>query len=293
MTELQEVELELLRQFLAVCGQEGLTYYMVCGSALGAVKYGGFIPWDDDIDVALPRPDYERFCRAAPSLLPDWCFLQNYRTEPLYYRLGSKLRDSRTTYMEAMADRLNIHHGVFIDIFPLDVQWNTRSEEREFRRRLADFEAARRVRLHYRRLSPANLPMVRTNLYRALFLLSGRRGDTAAEAEAFDSYISSFSPEGSSVWCNHANSTSPTEYAPREQYGSGVPFPFEGLTVRVPSQYDAYLTQKYGDWRSDPPPEERVGHHACAVCDLRRPYTEYMTAGRRGSGRKGGKECSP
>ena len=55
MTELQTVELELLRQFLAVCEREGLTYYMVCGSALGAVKYGGFIPWDDDIDVALPR----------------------------------------------------------------------------------------------------------------------------------------------------------------------------------------------------------------------------------------------
>ena len=70
MTELQTVELELLRQFLAVCEREGLTYYMVCGSALGAVKYGGFIPWDDDIDVALPRADYERFCRVAPGLLP-------------------------------------------------------------------------------------------------------------------------------------------------------------------------------------------------------------------------------
>ena len=89
MTELQTVELELLRQFLAVCEREGLTYYMVCGSALGAVKYGGFIPWDDDIDVALPRADYERFCRVAPGLLPDWCFLQNYRSEPLFYRLGS------------------------------------------------------------------------------------------------------------------------------------------------------------------------------------------------------------
>ena len=77
MTELQTVELELLRQFLAVCEREGLTYYMICGSALGAVKYGGFIPWDDDIDVALPRADYERFCRVAPGLLKDWCFMQN------------------------------------------------------------------------------------------------------------------------------------------------------------------------------------------------------------------------
>ncbi len=286
MTELQTVELELLRQFLAVCEREGLTYYMVCGSALGAVKYGGFIPWDDDIDVALPRADYERFCRVAPGLLPDWCFLQNYRSEPLYYRLGSKLRDSRTTFAEVMAERLDIHHGVFIDIFPLDVQWRSPADEREFRRRRAVFEAARRVRLHYRRLSPENLPMLRTNLYRLLYLLSGYRSDTAAEVEAFDRYISSFPPGERDIWCNHANSTSPTEYAPREQYGDGVPFPFEGLTVRVPTQYDAYLTQKYGDWRADPPPEEQVGHHGCAVFDLHRPYTECLAGG--GVGGKGG-----
>lgn len=74
MTELQETELELLKQFLLVCEQFKLTYYLVCGSALGAVKYGGFIPWDDDIDVALPRKDYEVFCREAPKMLPEWCF---------------------------------------------------------------------------------------------------------------------------------------------------------------------------------------------------------------------------
>lgn len=77
MTELQEIEFGLLQQFLSICEQLNLTYYLVCGSALGAVKYGGFIPWDDDIDVALPRKDYEIFCRKAPQILPEWCFLQN------------------------------------------------------------------------------------------------------------------------------------------------------------------------------------------------------------------------
>lgn len=87
MTELQEIEFGLLQQFLSVCEQLNLTYYLVCGSALGAVKYGGFIPWDDDIDVALPRKDYEIFCREAPRILPEWCFLQNYHSEPQYYLL--------------------------------------------------------------------------------------------------------------------------------------------------------------------------------------------------------------
>lgn len=173
MTELQEIEFGLLQQFLSVCEQLNLTYYLVCGSALGAVKYGGFIPWDDDIDVALPRKDYEIFCREAPRILPEWCFLQNYHSEPQYYLLGSKLRDSRTTYIEMMTDHLKINQGVFIDIFPLDGQWRTEREHQMFRKKRAIFEAARRVRLNYNRLSPQNIGMVRTNWYWLLFRLLG------------------------------------------------------------------------------------------------------------------------
>lgn len=134
MTELQEIEFGLLQQFLSICEQLNLTYYLVCGSALGAAKYSGFIPWDDDIDVALPRKDYEIFCREAPEILPEWCFLQNYHSDPQYYLLGSKLRDSRTTYIEMMAEHLKINHGVFIDIFPLDGQWCTEREHQMFRK---------------------------------------------------------------------------------------------------------------------------------------------------------------
>lgn len=282
MTELQEIEFGLLRQFLSICEQLNLTYYLVCGSALGAVKYGGFIPWDDDIDVALPRKDYEIFCSKAPQILPEWCFLQNYHSEPQYYLLGSKLRDSRTTYIEMMADRLKINHGVFIDIFPLDGQWRTEREHQMFRKKRAIFEAARRVRLNYNRLSPQNLGMVRANWYWLLFRLFGYKHDTAAETAAFDRFISSFSTDGSDIWCNHANSTSPLEYAPKEQYGDGVWLKFEGIPVRIPAQYDAYLTQKYGDWRGGIPPDQQYGHHRYVICDLHRPFTEYTDTGEKG-----------
>ena len=284
LTELQTIEFELLKQFLSVCSRMHLTYYLVCGSALGAVKYGGFIPWDDDIDVALPRKDYEIFCEEAPKILPEWCFLQNYRSDPQYYRLGSKLRDSRTTYVEIMAERLSINHGVFIDVFPLDGQWKTQKEHRTFRHKLAVFEAARRVRLHYNRLSPANIGMVRTNWYWLLFRLFGYKKNTAAEIEAFDRYISSFSTEESDIWCNHANSTSPLEYAPKEQYGEGVWKTFEGIPVLVPSQYDAYLSQKYGNWRSGVPPDQQQGHHHYVKCDLHRPFADYIDSNRKGGG---------
>ena len=70
MTELQKVELDMLKWLVRICNQLDLTYYLVCGSALGAVKYGGFIPWDDDIDVAFPRQDYELFLEKANEFLP-------------------------------------------------------------------------------------------------------------------------------------------------------------------------------------------------------------------------------
>ena len=102
MTELQKKEFEMLCLVVDICNQLDLEYYLVCGSALGAVKYNGFIPWDDDVDVALPRKDYELFLSKASSMLPSWCFIQNYRTDPKFPLLGTKLRNSKTTFIEFM-----------------------------------------------------------------------------------------------------------------------------------------------------------------------------------------------
>lgn len=120
MNELQQAEFALLKAFDQVCAKLGLKYFLVCGSALGAAKYRGFIPWDDDIDVALYREDYEIFCAHAAALLPEHLFVQNYRTDPAFPAIYSKLRDSNTTYIEKSARHLPIHHGIFIDVFPLD-----------------------------------------------------------------------------------------------------------------------------------------------------------------------------
>ena len=120
MTDLQKAELAILKEFIRICDSLHLTYYLVCGTALGAAKYSGFIPWDDDIDVALPREDYEVFCAKAQEMLPSYLFLQNYKTDPRYPLFFSKIRDSRTTYIEKSFAHLPIHHGVYIDVFPLD-----------------------------------------------------------------------------------------------------------------------------------------------------------------------------
>ena len=118
MTELQEKEFRLLQIFVEICEKLKLRYFLVCGSALGAVKYKGSIPWDDDVDVGMPRRDYDVFKKEAQKLLPNGVFLQNYETDPAYPQVFSKLRDSNTTYIEKSVAHLPINHGIYIIMIP-------------------------------------------------------------------------------------------------------------------------------------------------------------------------------
>lgn len=276
MNDLQKAELEILKVFLEICNKEDLQYYLVCGSALGAVKYQGFIPWDDDIDVALPRVDYEKFIVVAHDYLPQYFFLQNYKTDQEYHRIGSKLRDSRTTYIERMTEDLKINQGVFIDVFPLDGLWITKKEQKEFKKIQKEYEVKRRVNLNYNRLSRDNIFSIRTNLVYFLRCITKCFSNTWEIIEKYDHMISSYSSEKSEMYCNFANSVSESEYSPKQQYGKGIMMKFEGLDVRVPEKYDEYLTQKYGDWRKELPEKEQIGHHYYSIIDLENSYTKYM-----------------
>lgn len=273
MNELQKKEFEILKLFIDVCNKLNLTYYLVCGSALGAVKYGGFIPWDDDIDVALMRPDYETFLREAPALLPEWLFVQNYRTENEFPMLMTKLRDSKTTMIEKDFENVRMNHGVCIDVFPLDGYPTDKNEILKFEKRKKYFERRQFARLMGNRASLLNL---RTTGIWILYRLFGYCKDTSLLMSRYDAFLSSCSVNGSQLICNHGNWQGKLEYAPAEQYGIGTMASFEGLSVRIPADYDAYLRQKYGDYSKDPPKEKQVSHHSYKVIDVTRPYTEYI-----------------
>lgn len=269
MNDLQKVEFNMLKEFIRICDELNIKYYLVCGSALGAAKYSGFIPWDDDMDVALPRKDYEIFCDKAQEMLPKNLFLQNYHTDKNYPLIFSKIRNSDTTYIENSYSDLNINHGVYIDVFPLDgypektdeIQW----VEKEKRRYLF----SRLCCLNVKRTFKTRLLVI----LEKLFLL---HKNPAKFINRLEKVITSYSTDNSELWCNHGNWQGKLEYAPREQYGEGIIVKFEGIDVRIPELYDEYLTQKYGDWRADLPDEEKVGHHYYQIMDLSRPYTDYI-----------------
>lgn len=276
MTPLQKVELELLKCVIDICDKRNLTYYLVCGSALGAVKYGGFIPWDDDIDIALPRQDYLRFLNYAVNELPQWAFVQNYKTDPKFPLFGTKIRDSRTTYIENPYRSIPMNHGVFIDLFPLDGVPENEIERILFEKKKRKYHRRTVLNVTYPRLRNGNWKGIRTNVIWLVNRCFGLYARTDKAILELNNLFEQYPCETSSIWVNYGNSQSKVEEAPREQYGNGAWAEFEGLKVRIPEKYDEYLTQKYGDWRADLPEDQKKSHHYYAVCDLSRPYTDYI-----------------
>lgn len=120
LRQLQLCELEILDEFVRICEKHGLQYYLVGGTLLGAVRHQGFIPWDDDIDMAMPREDYDKFAVIAHEDLAPQYFYQCPETDPYYFLTYAKIRKNGTEVYEERFKDAKFHKGVFIDIFPLD-----------------------------------------------------------------------------------------------------------------------------------------------------------------------------
>lgn len=122
LRRLQLQQLEILKAFDGICRRNGLRYIMEGGTLLGAVRHGGFIPWDDDVDISMPLQDFRRFQQIASSELPVGMVLQNHKTDPNYFVPILKIRDA-TSESHSQTDGLDKYYkykGPFIDIFPIE-----------------------------------------------------------------------------------------------------------------------------------------------------------------------------
>ena len=117
---LQLICLEILKEIDRVCKKHNILYWLDSGSMLGAVRHNGFIPWDDDLDIAMFRDDYNRFLEIASKELKENYFLQTHQTDSEYPLFFAKVRRNNTFIDEKRYRRLNIHKGIYVDIFPVD-----------------------------------------------------------------------------------------------------------------------------------------------------------------------------
>ena len=120
MTELQTILLENMVQFDRLCEKEQLTYYMLGGTMLGAYRHQGFIPWDDDMDIGMPRTDYERLLRLSAEKIPDGYEIRHFSKEKNVPYAFAHFENSNTTYIEERRSGGGYQGGVYLEIFPLD-----------------------------------------------------------------------------------------------------------------------------------------------------------------------------
>ena len=264
LQEHHSVLLELLTEFDRVCRKLNIRYILFAGSMLGAVRHGGIIPWDDDMDVIMLREDYERFLSEAPSELSDKYFLQKEFSEhwPMYF---SKLRKNNTTCIEKYHPKdKEIHQGIYMDIFPCDsasVNSLVRNLQyfasrvviaKSLYKRGYDTDSGlKKAFIAFCRLLPAK-PMYR-------FAVRKNKG----KSQLVHSFFAATSKYRKGVF-------------PREWIEDSKEVSFDGLTVFIPKHYDEILTTLYGDYMNPPPEGDSRRKVHCILLDTEKNYTEYL-----------------
>ena len=119
LRELQQVQAKMLEDIVDICEKESITYFLMYGTLLGAVRHQGFIPWDDDVDITMPIEDYRRFLRLGQEKLGDEYFLQTSMTDPNFNFGFTRIRKNNTTFLRTEDRSYHIHHGIWVDVFPL------------------------------------------------------------------------------------------------------------------------------------------------------------------------------
>ena len=257
LKKIQKIELCSLDVLEEICKKLNIRFFLYGGSLLGAIKYQGFVPWDDDLDIAMLRADYEKFIREGPKLLPENYEIQHPKTNkrtPYHY---IKFRRTDTALVEYRNHKIKMNHGVYFDIYPIDNLPD-------------DYTAYMQQKLAYDKW--VLLFLIRQNYRPDKKPASGKEGLLIC-IRFFQSVLARLLPlryvmrkidgistrYNSQTTINQGNLTFPK----LGNFFNGTDFQeaqFENRTVYIPSGYQINLRNRYGDINRLPPVEKRVGH---------------------------------
>lgn len=267
----QRISLEMAGVFWDFCKEYELTAYLCGGGCIGALRTGGFIPWDDDLDFFMPRRDYERFLRLWPDYKPGRDYVlsnsdENYTDRNLF----ATLRNRKTTSIRPYQQDLDVVHGVALDILPLDGY----PDDPKKRRRQV------RQAYIYSLFRAGTIPEKHGALMKwgSRILLGIVRGQklryriwSRAEKKMTKYHIRSCN--GITELCSGPGYMK--NWYDKVWFHTYREVPFADRMLPIPIGAEDYLIQAFGDYTVMPPEEERVAHHDLVFLDLETSYQEY------------------
>ena len=266
LRRLHRAQLHIAAQVKRVCDDHGLEYFLIAGSLLGAVRHGGFIPWDDDMDLGMTRESYDRFLEVAPRELGPDHFVQTLDSDPGYGQVFTKVRLNGTALVETSSTETSAHNGIFVDIFPFDSV-----PEQAWKQRVhAVLTAAlKRVLLLNRGYA---LWLETTGLNALILRLAAppaRMLPRTGLARLLDRTIRMSNARTTRRMTTIGGSYGyAKESIDREWTSSLEEIAFEGTSFTCLNRSRDYLTQLYGDYMTPPPPEHRVTKHGVTSVDF-------------------------
>ena len=266
MNQLQSKLLEMLVWLTAYLDENNLTYYVMGGTMLGAVRHQGFIPWDDDVDIVMPREDYEKFIKMLKNPIDHYVVESVHSTAKDFIYNYAKFYDINTSMTDPA--KIPIKRGVFIDVFPLDGIGNTMEESLKNYKKI-DI-------LHGLLVMKKCTFRKGRKLWKNLVAICGWILPLSCKklAQILDRKCA----EHSIVDCQYIGYLTSTyrtrEIMEKEIYGTPTPYLFEGITVYGPEKFDEYLTKLYHDWRELPSEDKRCSTHDFVDIDLNKPYRQ-------------------
>lgn len=258
--ELKDMQIDMLEKIHMFCIKNGIHYFISYGSLIGAIRHKGYIPWDDDIDISMPRPDFEKFVHTFNGEYPElevlapeinWNFFEPY----------ANVYDKRTILLEDNNPHNGVDIGVKIDIFPIDGVPSNISDYYKHRKKIRKLNLLRGYKKE----------TIWKQLYTLIKKRRGFRSFLRRIQHPFISYVK-IQKKMHKLALKYDYSTStyvesivfqPKFYTQKERqfYEDYIDVQFERLTLKAPKNYDAYLKTIYGDYMQLPPIEERVYHH--------------------------------